>query len=551
MLTMTDRSPMPEGWPTLELWQRRAIKTVVAVVALVFVSSLVYHYLLTVVEGRTETYAHSFQVVVETYTGTGYGSDSPWNSTILNAFVSVMDLSTFLILFIVFPYVFQPVLEEALAPSLPTRTDRSGHVVVCGVEQQGERLVDELEARNAEYVVIAREESTALQLQERGWSVLHGDPSSAETLKRASLEDARAVVVDTADSKSASVVLAVRAVDDAIRSIVLVEDMEFERYLEYAGADQVLTPRHLLGQRIAERISREISPVLTDSIRLGQDVSLLELTVFEDSPIHGETLSTVETQTDDRISVVGVWQDGTFDGFPASDFVIDSDMSLLVAGEESALRELESETYVDRTAGGEVVIAGYGMVGSTVQNRLGVTDSECTVIDIEEKPGVDIVGDATDEETLRQAGIEDATAFVVTIADDDLAILSVLVARQLVTDCDVMARVNDADNDRKIRRAGADYVLSLPEISGRLLALEVLGEEILSYDRQLKVVRIDAGRFSGETLEATRITDNQCAVVAVERDADLLTDVAPTFELHPNDDLIVVGSDEGIDAIQQ
>lgn len=542
---------MTSTWSDLELWKRRAIKTVVAVVALILLSSVLYHYLVTVVEGRSSTYAHSFQVVVETYTGTGYGSDSPWDSTLLNAFVSLVDLSTFLILFIVFPYLFRPVLEEALTPTVPTETEKTGHVVVCGARQQGERLIDEFEARSVEYVLVVEDEETALELQERGWSVVHGDPSSAETLRRVGLADARAVVVDTTDVTSASVVLAVRDVSDDVRSIVLVNDLEFERYLEYAGADQVLTPRHLLGQRIAERISTEISPVLTDSIGLGEDVSLLELTVFEDSPIHERTIEEIEATVDERVSVVGVWRDGTFAGSPNRDLVVDGDTTLLVAGDESALRDLEARTYVDRDTGANVVIAGYGMVGSTVEERLRVTDSECTVIDVEEKPGVDVVGDVTDEETLHRAGIDDAATFVVTIADDDQAILSVLVADELGTDADTIVRVNDPENDTKVRRAGADYVLSLPEISGRLLALEVLREEILSYDRQVKVVRIASEQLTGPTLGDTTVADTDCIVVAVERGGTLLTDISPTFELEPGDQLLVVGSDEDIDELRR
>lgn len=537
-------------WSDLALWKRRAAKTIVAVAVLIVFSSMVYHYLVTSVEGRSVTYAHSFQVVVETYTGTGYGSGSPWDTTLLNAFVSLMDLSTFLILFIVLPYLFRPVLEEALTPTVPTEADETDHVVVCEARQQGERLVDELEARNVEYVVVAESEETALEFQERGWSVVHGDPSSTDALRRAGVANARAVVVDTADSKSAGVVLAVRDVDESVRSIVLVEDNEFERYLRYAGADQVLTPRHLLGQRIAERISTELSPVLTDSISLGGDVSLLELSVFEESPVNGETIRDIEA-SDDGINVVGVWRDGAFAGSPDSDLVVDPDTQLLVAGQESALRSLETDTHAGREAATNVIIAGYGEVGSSVDESLQLSDSERTVIDLEDKPGVDVVGDAIDEETLRSAGIEDASAFVVTIADDDLAILSVLAATELDTDAAVIVRVNDSENATKVRRAGADYVLSLPEISGRVLAMEVLKAEILSYDRQLEVVRVDADSLSGRTVADTSIADTDCIVVAVERDEDLFMDVPPTFELDPDDQLLVVGTDDQIKALER
>lgn len=72
--------------------------------------STIYYYTMVVFEGRSTTFFHSAQVVVETFTGTGFGSDSPWQSPITNTLVILLDLSTFLFLFIVLPYVFQPIL---------------------------------------------------------------------------------------------------------------------------------------------------------------------------------------------------------------------------------------------------------------------------------------------------------------------------------------------------------------------------------------------------------------------------------------------------------
>lgn len=117
------RGLVPEADPSPDAWKRRALNTVVAVLALILASTLVYHVLMVRVEGASPSPWHSFQVVVETYTGTGFGSDSPWGSPVLNVFVTVMDLSTFLIVFIVLPYLFGPFIEEAFQPTVPTSTD--------------------------------------------------------------------------------------------------------------------------------------------------------------------------------------------------------------------------------------------------------------------------------------------------------------------------------------------------------------------------------------------------------------------------------------------
>lgn len=62
--------PWASTWSRLALWKRRAIKTVVAVVALILVSSALYRYAMIVFEGRSQSYGRSLQVVIETATGT-------------------------------------------------------------------------------------------------------------------------------------------------------------------------------------------------------------------------------------------------------------------------------------------------------------------------------------------------------------------------------------------------------------------------------------------------------------------------------------------------
>ncbi|EMA41150.1 NAD-binding protein 1 (Kef-type transporter subunit) [Halobiforma nitratireducens JCM 10879] len=91
------------------------MKTIAGIVVLVFLTSLVYHYIMVVFEGRSPSYFHSTQVVVETFTGTGYGSDSPLESVVGNLFVVTMDLSTGLISSIVLPYLPARPRADALA----------------------------------------------------------------------------------------------------------------------------------------------------------------------------------------------------------------------------------------------------------------------------------------------------------------------------------------------------------------------------------------------------------------------------------------------------
>jgi Trk K+ transport system NAD-binding subunit len=93
-------------------------------------------------------------------------------------------------------------------------------------------------------------------------------------------------------------------------------------------------------------------------------------------------------------------------------------------------------------------------------------------------------------------------------------------------------------------------VLSLPELSGRVLAQDVLREERLSYSRQLETVWIDATPFAGRSLAEIGLLDTDCTVVAVERGDELLTDIGTMFTLEPDDRIIVVGSEEALETLR-
>jgi len=530
-------------WDGLDRWLQRAVTGILGIVALVVVLSVLYHTIMIRFEGRSPAFGHSVQVVVETFTGTGYGSDSPWETPVANAFVTAMDLSTFLVLFIVFPYVFQPVLESALAPTVPTTYEADGHVVVCGVPRLTDRLVTEFADRETDVVVVAADRDDVLALRDDGIAAIHGDPTSAGTLRQTSVDTARAAVVDTGDERAASVVLAVRETDSDVRTVAVVDHPDHEPQLRHAGADSVITPRQLVGRRLAERVRRELDPARSDTIPLDDEFSLIELTVAPDGPLAGETVDAVSTE---KISVVGLWADGRFVGTPAADTVIEDHAILLLSGSEDALTDLEADSCRLRDTDPTVLVAGHGIVGSTLREALDAAGLQCRVIDSVDGDGVDVVGDATSAETLDRAGIAEADVFVVALNDDDATVLSLLAADEVPANPELMARMNDADNEIKLRRAGADYLLGVSTITGRLLVEEILDEAVIGLDRQLRTDRIDGSRFAGQPVDETPIAGLDCVVVGIERDGTFHRAVPNTFEIYHDDRLVVVGTDEAV-----
>lgn len=92
--------------------------------------------------------------------------------------------------------------------------------------------------------------------------------------------------------------------------------------------------------------------------------------------------------------------------------------------------------------------------------------------------GFDVfTGDPSDEDMLRRVQIADAQAVVVATNDDAQDALSILTARQLNSDVRIVAAATHRENVNKLKRAGADTVISPATIGGRLLVDSALGSE--------------------------------------------------------------------------
>ena len=84
-------------------------------------------------------------------------------------------------------------------------------------------------------------------------------------------------------------------------------------------------------------------------------------------------------------------------------------------------------------------------------------------------------GDPSSEDPLHAAGIDRAKALIAATEDDAQDALAVLTARELNPDVRIVAAATEANNQRKLKRAGADAVISPSVLGGHLLALSASG----------------------------------------------------------------------------
>jgi Trk K+ transport system NAD-binding subunit len=535
---------------------RRVGYYTIALVGTLVIFTLAYDYGMTAFENRPQPLFQSLQVVTQTFTTVGYGEDAPWTTPAMNFLVVGMQAASLVLIFAALPVFAVPLLEDALATSPPLAIDSlNDHVIICNYTSRDEALIDELEPRDIEYVIVEPDREQATDLYETGYTVIHGDPESTETLRNAGIDTATAVIADASDEANASIVLAAREATDDVRVFTLVEEATLAEYHQYAGADRVFSSHQLLGQRLANQARTAISTPLEDVIDMADDFSIVELPIESESEVAGQTLANSEIGERTGASMIGAWFDGEFVSPLSSDTVLDERTRLLALGREAQLQQLEQLTRstMQHHRRGRVVIAGFGEVGEAVGDTLTTAGVPWTALDTVDNPGVDITCDVTNPEALREADIEEARTLILALGDDTEAVFATLIIRELNPDVEIVARANETANVRKLYQAGADSVLALADVSGRMIASELLDrEDGASSDEQLEVVHTNAPELVGRTLaDADVRAQTGVTVIAVERDGDVITGITPSFTVQSNDELIIVGTDAEISQFTQ
>ncbi len=534
-------------------WHRR-IALALGVVSFVIVSyATIYWWAMGTFEGREIAFVKALQVTVESLTTAGFGGHAPWESTVLNLLVLAMNLSGVLLVFLGLPLFAIPLLRQALESSPPTRSGLTDHVIICSHSQQDEVLREELEAVGVPYLFVDSDPDLVTELVEAGRNAIHGDPEQIGTLRAANAANARALVADVDDEANPIVILSARRVNPELRIVSVVRDYRVVDYHEFAGADEAVLARQQLGESFAMRARTSFERDLRETIEVENDLEVTELLVEEGSPLAGETLASAGVLDELRITVVGMWIGGKFVVSPPPETVLEENTILLAIGDHDHVEQVTARPVPTHYHPERVIVCGYGTVGYSVTEALRREGIEVTVVDRQKKNGVDVVGDVNDPETHQRARVADAETVILALDEDTPTIYGTLVLKQLDPEVEIIARADDTDSVWKLYNAGADYVLSLPTLTGEILASMLVDEvDIVTPQMEFEFARSAAPALAGQTLaEADVRFETGCTVIAVERDDRLVTDIGPDFRIGEADVLIVAGRHEAIEAFER
>ncbi|HUL61437.1 MAG TPA: NAD-binding protein [Methanocella sp.] len=511
------------------------------------------------IPGGNVDFITAIYFVIMTMTTTGYGDIYP--ITLLGrVFSIVVSLSGLLILFaVILPLLVTPVMDRLIkSPRSRVPEWVNSHVVICGYSAIVETLIVELARRGIPFVVIDRSPENVLALQRHGREAIAGDATDEDVLAAARIGHAAYLIANAGDDQNADLVLTAAQISDC-KIIALVDRLDMAQYLEYAGADFVVSPKQILGANIGSTAVSSISFELSGAVDLGDDVKVCRLPVYPDNPLAGKRLKDLGIRESTGTNVIAVFKNGDFIVNPGPGTVIDEATVLVLVGTgEQIQRAGAIASKAPQCTDGHCIIAGFGDVGKEVARRLDERQIRYTVVDRKPYEVKDqVIGDSADKDALVRAGIDRASTIVVTLNDDARNMLTILLSRNLNPHVNIIARANANSSVSKMYRAGADYVTSLSAVGGQMLARIVesgsLEDTVLLAENVLLAkYAIQGTKLEGRSIEESGMRSRTgCTIVGIREDGQFAANPDPAGVLGPGATIIVVGTASQLEACEQ
>jgi voltage-gated potassium channel len=252
---------------------------------------------------------------------------------------------------------------------------------------------------------------------------------------------------------------------------------------------------------------------------------------------------------------------------------------LTIGALTQALLEFELQNFFGRRRmqrdigrlSGHYIICGAGRVGRSVAHELARRPAPFVVIENNEAKAekfasanwLVLIGDATQEEVLRQAQIERALGLVAATTTDATNLYIVLTARGLNPHLRIIARASEDKAEKHLLTAGADSVVSPYIFAGQRIAQSFLRPHVVSFldtatthlgmDLEIDEVPIGAGSpFVGATIENSRIRqDHGVIILAIRRASGMRFNPSPEDRIEAGDFLIAMGEPQQLRQLEQ
>ncbi len=314
-----------------------------AIIFMIFAGSLGYH----LIEGWS--WFDGLYMTVITLATIGYSETHPLSDT-GRAFTLILVVVGVALFGLLISNLTRAVIESGVRAALGRRkllkdiSQLKNHYIVCGAGRVGMRIIDELEKKGVDFIVIESDEAVAERLLKKGILVLNGDATDETVLEGANVRTARSLITAaSSDADNVYIVLSARGLNPNLYIVARAIDMPAERQLIRAGANKVVSPVLIGSHRMAQAA---LSPAVADFIELttmteSLDLNFDQIWIAIGSPLDGVMIKDSGIKSQYEVIIVAVTPEGGKMIFsPGGDYVLRGGDLLIAIGTMEGLSRL-------------------------------------------------------------------------------------------------------------------------------------------------------------------------------------------------------------------
>lgn len=242
--------------------------------------------------------------------------------------------------------LFRTVMEGNLTKFLKERrmskmlTELNNHFIVCGAGETGKSVIKELQRAKVQYVVIESNPEKVDFLKELKIPTFHGDATHDEMLEKMRIKQAKGVITAlNNDADNVFAVLSCRQLNPNLHIVARSIEPSSEAKLKKAGADVVVSPNEIGGQRMAVlALNKEITKMV-DIVSSKEEINVFEIMIDRDSSLVGKSLQDANVRVRTGLTVLAIIRDNEKFLNPSAEIVFKSDDRLMVLGGEEEVEK--------------------------------------------------------------------------------------------------------------------------------------------------------------------------------------------------------------------
>ena len=215
------------------------------------------------------------------------------------------------------------------------------------------------------------------------------------------------------------------------------------------------------------------------------------------------------------------------------------------------------------------IICGIGRVGTNVAHELEVTGRPCVVIEsdkeaveryLERHPDTLYThADSSEDSALIEAGIEHAAGVFAVTGDDSKNLVVTLSAKLLNPGARVVARCHEVNYIDKIRKVGADAIVSPDFTGGMRIVSSMIRPQVVSFlDEMLRAdnaLRVEEVRvpeaFGAGTIGGLKLNRRDFILLAIRAQNKWEFNPAEDFGIHPGNTLVIMATPDGRKSLER